>query len=573
MTNRRADSESGTRPNIVLIMADDLGWSDLGCYGSEISTPNLDSLAASGIRFTQMYNSARCCPSRASLLTGLNPHQAGIGHMVNNMGLPAYQGYLNDNCVTIAEVLKSSGYRTLMAGKWHVAGDQVSLPPGWHPNMPGYPSPRGRGFDRFYGILSGGGSYYNPNMLMDDDTQISVETTDYHFTDVISSKAVQFVDDAVHRDEPFFLYMAFTAPHWPLHAWPDDIERYRGKYLKGWDETRMNRHESQRGLGVVDPRWELSPREPAVRPWDDEQEKEWRDVQMAVYAAQVEQVDRGIGRLIEKLKASGEFENTVIVFLADNGGCAEFLAEDTTVPDPERYNYPTVDGRVVRTGNSPDIEPGPPDTFASVDIAWANVNNTPFRLFKHYTYEGGISTPFIMHYPNGTNSGGSIFNNPAHITDINATLLDLAGASYPSTFNGHDIKPLEGESFASVLSGHEWERDKPIAWEHEGNRAVRMGDWKLVSEIADPGDPNSRAVWELYNIPEDRVESNDLINGDRDRADGMLRYYNEWAERCEVEDWATAPFNPRPALNTYSRHNHGGPVIAARLGPRRGLAR
>ena len=560
------------RPNIVLIMADDLGWSDLGCYGSEISTPNLDSLAANGIRFTQMYNSARCCPSRASLLTGLNPHQAGIGHMVNDMGLPAYQGYLNDSCVTIAEVLKSAGYRTLMTGKWHVAGDQTNLPEGWHPDMPGYPSPRGRGFDRFYGILSGGGSYYNPNMLVDDRTLISVETTDYHFTDAISDKAVQFVDDAIHRPEPFFLYMAFTAPHWPLHAWPEDIEGYRGNYMQGWDETRMNRHETQRGLGIVDPRWELSPRESAVKPWTDEQHKEWRDLQMAVYAAQVEQVDRGIGRLIDKLKAMGEFENTLIVFLADNGGCAELLAEDTPGPDPDRYNYPTVDGRLVRTGNSPDIEPGPPDTFASVDIAWANVNNTPFRLFKHYTHEGGISTPFIMHYPNGTDARGQVFSSPAHISDISATLLDVAGAAYPSTFNGNDIKPLEGESFASVLDGDEWEREAPIAWEHEGNRAVRMGEWKLVSEIADPADPDSRAVWELYNINDDRVEANDLIDGERNRAEKMLCYYIEWAERCEVEDWATAPFNPRPGLNTFSRHNHGGPVIAARLGPRRKLA-
>jgi arylsulfatase len=233
-------------------MADDLGWSDLGSYGSEIHTPNLDKLAEQGVRFTQMYNSARCCPSRAALLTGLNPQQAGVGHMINDVGVPAYQGYLNDNSVTIAEVLQTAGYRTLMTGKWHVGGEQGNLPNGWHPDMLGYPSPRGRGFDRFYGILSGGGSYYNPNMLMDDLTRISIDTTDYHVTDAISLKAAQFVDDAVHRDRPFFLYMAFTAPHWPLHAWPVDIEKYRGEYLEGWDETRLNRHESQRGLGVVD---------------------------------------------------------------------------------------------------------------------------------------------------------------------------------------------------------------------------------------------------------------------------------------------------------------------------------
>jgi arylsulfatase len=277
---------------------------------------------------------------------------------------------------------------------------------------------------------------------------------------------------------------------------------------------------------------------------------------------------------MEKLEETGEYDNTVVVFLADNGGCAEFLAEDTPGPDPGRYNYPTVDGRLVRTGNSPNIDPGPPDTFASVDIAWANVNNTPFRLFKHYTHEGGISTPFIMSYPNGMKNGGAILNNPAHITDITATLIDIAGANYPTTFNGNDIKPLEGESFSTVLDGVEWKRDKPIAWEHEGNRAVRIGDWKLVSEIADPRDPDSRAVWELYNIADDRTELNDLIEGDRDRANAMIKFYNEWAERSEVEDWANSRFNQQPRLNTVgSRHNHGGPVIPARLGPFRELAK
>ena len=292
---------------------------------------------------------------------------------------------------------------------------------------------------------------------------------------------------------------------------------------------------------------------------------------MAVYAAQVEQVDRGIGQLMDKIEESGEADNTVVVFLADNGGCAELLAEDSPVPDPSRYNYPTVDGRVVRTGNSPSIEPGGPDTFASVDIAWANVNNTPFRLFKHYTHEGGISTPFIISWPDHIAEKGSIFNNPAHIIDINATLLDIAGATYPSTFKENDIKPHEGESFSSVLSGQNWERNQPIAWEHEGNRAVRMGDWKLVSEVADPSDPESTAVWELYNIRQDRTELNNLITNERDRSLDMIHFYNEWAERCEVEDWEKPGFTLKPNLRVISRHNHGGPVIPARLGPRRDL--
>jgi arylsulfatase len=564
-------SKREERPNIMVILADDLGWSDIGAYGAEIRTPHLDRLAGNGLRFTHMYNTARCCPSRASLLTGLYPHQAGIGHMVVNMGIPEYQGYLNKRCVTMAEVLKNAGYRTLMAGKWHVGGEQANIPDNWYPDMPGYPTPCGRGFDRFYGILSGGGSYYNPNLLMDDRTRIMVDTPDYHLTDAISSKASQFVEEASFRPEPFLLYLAYTAPHWPLHAWPEDIERYRGIYRDGWDKHRSDRYERQKSLGLIDPGWDISPREAAVPAWEDTEYQDWRDLQMSVYAAQIEQMDRGIGKVIDTLKECGEWENTLILFMSDNGGCAEFLQEDSNNPDPSKYDHPTVDGREVRIGNSPKIAPGPPDTFASVDIAWANLSNTPFRLFKRYTHEGGISTPLIASWPKEITNAG-IIDEAAHFIDILPTLLEVSGASYPKTFKGNDIRPLEGESFAPVFHGKKWRRQAPICWEHEGSRAIRIGEWKLVSETADPTGPESRAVWELYHMKEDRTELNDRSASETGRCSRMIRLYNEWAQRCGVRPWPI-PNTPRPSgMELRSRHNHSFRVPPVRLGPlRRGL--
>ena len=558
----------GGRPNIVLILADDLGWGDIGAYGAEICTPWLDRLAAGGLRFTQMYNAGRCCPTRASLLTGLYPHQAGVGHMVVDLGVPAYQGYLNDRCVTLAEVLKGAGYRTLMAGKWHVGGEQANLPPDWYPDKPGYPTPQGRGFDRFYGILSGGGSYFNPNMLLDGVTRMAVDTPQYHFTDAISQRAADFVEDAAHRDQPFFLYLAYTAPHWPLHAWAEDIARYRGRYLGGWDRLRATRHEEQRGLGLVDRAWAIAPRDAGVTPWERAGQRQWRDLQMAVYAAQVEQMDRGIGQVVRALEDQGVAEDTLVLFLSDNGGCAEFLQEDGEAPDPSRYVHPTVDGRLVRVGNTPAIEPGPADSFASVDIGWAHASNAPFRLFKRYTHEGGIATPFIAHWPRGIGRAGLV-HGPTHVVDVMPTLAEVAGARYPGTCQGRDILPLPGESFAAALRGGEWQRQSPLFWEHEGNRAVRLGDWKLVSEVADPSDPASQAVWELYHMGEDRTELRNLAEREKGRTAALIELYNNWAERCGVLPWPI-PASPRPlGMEVLSRHNHSVQVPSVRLGPNR----
>ena len=514
------------RPNVIFILVDDLGYSDIGCFGSEIKTPNLDNLGKNGLLMTQMYNSARCCPSRASLLSGLTPHQAGVGHMVENLGTHNYQGYISDNCVTIAECLKETGYQTFMSGKWHVGGHaNIQDLSKWDPGKKGFPTPKQRGFDKFFGTLTGAGNFYNPPTLMLEDKFINVESTDFHYTDEISKHAVRMLDEK--DPNPFFMYVAFTAPHWPLHAWEEDISKYEGKYRKGWSQTRMDRYEEMRG-NVIDSKWKLTDEDPATPNWEDIQFKDWEDLRMATYSAQIEQMDRGIGEIIEKLKNIGEFENTIIMFAADNGGCAEFLAEDSNQPNPNQFNNPGPDGKKVNFGNIPNLRPGPSDTFMSYDLPWANLSNTPFRLFKRWVHEGGISTPFIVHWPERI-TNHDIINEPVQFADISPTILDLCESNYLSAHNGNEIIPVEGESFAGLLKGKNFSKQKPLCWEHEGNRAVRVGDWKLVSEFPGP--------WELYNILEDRSETNNLVDKEKEIASDLEKKYHDWARRCGVLDW------------------------------------
>jgi arylsulfatase A-like enzyme len=515
------------RPNIVLIMADDMGFSDIGCFGSEISTPHLDELASDGIRFSQMYNNARCCPSRASLLTGLYPHQAGVGHMVDNYGVPAYQGYLREDCITIAEALKTAGYRTGLSGKWHVGGAYSIHPADWTPGDPGFPLPTQRGFDRFYGTLAGAGSYFNPHTLMDQDRFIRVNADeDYYYTDAISDKAVHMIDEFQRDGAPFFLYVAYTAPHWPLQAPPEDIAKYEGRYLAGWDRLREERYERLVKQQIIDDQWRISPRDDEAPPWEDVPNQPWEDRRMAVYAAQVERMDQGIGRILNQLRDSGVERNTLVLFLSDNGGCAELLEEDGRLEKKLARNRK---GEKIRGGNIPDTMPGSEDTYMSYGLPWSNASNTPFRLYKHWVHEGGISTPCIARWPATMKEKGKIMHQPAHVIDIMATCLDVAGASYPEQFRNQSITPLEGESFSPVLSGNEWCREQPIFWEHEGNAAVRSGTWKLVRKF--PGD------WELYNIEEDRTELSDQSAANTYKVKEMEALYEEWAQRCGVIPW------------------------------------
>ena len=541
--------QSARRPNIIICLVDDLGFSDLGSYGSRLLTRNIDRLAENGIRCTQMYNSARCCPSRAALLTGLYPHQAGVGHMTADYGIDSYQGYLNDRCVTIAEVLRTAGYRTLMSGKWHVGGNYHPPAPefGWPTGEEGYPTPRQRGFDRFFGIWGGYTSFFNPDSLGLDDTPIKAESTDFYLTEEITNHALQMIDEGSDSGNPFFLYLSYTAPHWPLHALEEDIGKYEGAFREGWDSERTARHESQIGMGLLDEKWRISARDQDAPDWNDARHKDWEDLRMAVYAAQVDRVDQGIGRIMDRLRELGEFDNTLFMFLSDNGGCAELFQEDKDIPVPSIYSMPTVDGRRVTCGNIPSLRPGPDTTFMSYDLPWANVSNAPFRLFKSWMQEGGISTPFIIHWPDAIKQA-SINHSAMYITDITATCIEAAGAAYPTEFEGRDITPIEGESFLSIIEGREWSREAPIFWEHEGNRAARLGEWKLVSEYGLP--------WELYNMDGDRTELNDLASGDGGRVQQMTRLYEEWAERCQVMPWPVDPRYLRGKYPTLGMHDY-----------------
>jgi len=516
-----------------------MGYSDIGCYGSEIQTPTLDGLARDGIRCTQMYNGARCCPTRASLLTGLYAHQAGVGHMVQNRGTRAYQGYLREDCVTIAEVLRAGGYRTLMSGKWHVGGAYPSTEPAsWQPGTAGHPTPLTRGFERFFGTLEGAGSFFHPYTVMKgSDTEGpqfihgshgQVVDPDFYYTDAISDNACTMVEEAVEDEKPFFLYLAYTAPHWPLHAQPEDIAKYEGRYRKGgWDALRTARHEELKGMGMLDKQWAISPRDASAPSWQDAPDHDWEDLRMAVYAAQIDRMDQGVGKVVETLRELGQLDNTLILFLSDNGGCAEFLDEDGT--GAQRYAYHTADGTPMRVGNIRDLKPGGADTFMSYDLPWANASNAPFRLYKHWVHEGGISTPLIMHWPAGIRNGGRIEHSPCHLIDIMATCLDVSGVPYPTDYQGKTIQPYEGESLKPILEGESWQRERPIFWEHEGNCAFRFGEWKMVTKH--PG------AWELYNMDEDRTELHDLAAKNRDRLQTFMKEYDHWAARCEVRPW------------------------------------
>ncbi|MGB9626506.1 MAG: sulfatase-like hydrolase/transferase, partial [Phycisphaerae bacterium] len=370
-----AADEKPARPNIILILADDMGFSDLGCYGSEIATPNIDRLAAHGLRFTQFYNAARCCPTRAALLTGLYPHQAGVGHMLGDWAKPAYTSGLNDRCVTIAELLREAGYRTYMVGKWHV-GQLVGRKPANRP--------LDRGFEHFYGT-GGGGNYFAPEPLMRDNDRIEPDADGYYVTDDFSEAAVRFVEQHVKSGtrSPFFLHLCYTAPHFPLHAKPDDIARNRGRYRDGWDALRARRYARQKELGIIDPLWPLSPRDPVALPWADATDKEEWDLRMAVYAAMIECMDRGVGRVVEAVRHAGMERNTLILFLSDNGASAEFL---DTWPNPAR-------------GHKPGSITGTKESHRCLEVGWANAANTPFREHKMWVHEGGIATPLIACWP------------------------------------------------------------------------------------------------------------------------------------------------------------------------------
>ena len=540
-----ADETKPPRPNILLIMSDDMGFSDLGCYGSEIATPNLDGLAAKGLRLTQFYNTARCCPTRASLLTGLYPHQAGIGHMMDDRGHDGYRGELNKNSVTIAEVLRPAGYRTYATGKWHVTrrvnAATVEEKENW---------PLQRGFDRFYGTISGAGNFWDPQHLTRDNTKISPfadpeyqPSEPYYYTDAISDQAARFVREhhVSHGGQPFFLYMAYTAAHWPMHARERDIAKYRGRYAAGYDAVRKERYERMAKLGLI------SREATTLTPVPEGEEKtphwEWDQRNMEVFAAMIDSMDQGIGRVVAELKATGQFENTLIFFLQDNGGCAEPLgrqgegapcADTPTLPpiplEATRSDYPakqTREGFPVRTGKG--VMAGPTDTWIGYGESWAAVSNTPFREYKHWVHEGGISTPLIAHWPRGVagTRAGKLEATPGHLIDIMATCVDLSGAAYPREKDGLAIKPARGRSLAPLFAAEPAPQpQRALFWEHEGNRAVREGRWKLVAK--------ENRSWELYDISADRSEQRDLAAAEPERVQALAAQWDAYAAASNV---------------------------------------
>ena len=517
----------GNPPNILLIMADDMGYSDIGCYGGEIRTPRLDSLAENGVRFTRFYNTARCCPTRASLLTGLYPHQAGVGHMMADRGLPGYKGDLQTNSITIAEGLKQAGYAAYMSGKWHVTRFRKD-------DGPKHNWPLQRGFDRFFGTVEGSGSFFDPVTLTLDNSFIDLPRQPFYYTDAVSDYAVKFIQN--HRQKqpgkPFFLYVAYTSPHWPLHALKEDIDRYRGRYDAGWDSLRKERYERMQRMGLLQPDWPLTERDPRVPAWEDAEDKEWQTRRMEVYAAQVDRMDQGIGRILAQLRQSGAMDNTLIFFLADNGGCAEEITDswlNWLYNESKICPKTTRDGRPVTAGNDPDIMPGPPDTFQSYGIPWANVSNTPFRLYKHWTHEGGVATPLIMHWPKGIKKRGRLCDEPGHLIDIMATCIDVSRAVYPSEHKGHKITPMEGQSLMPAVKNQASGR-RALYFEHEGNRAVIEGKWKLAA--AGPDGP-----WELYDVNEDRTETHNLASEHQEQVKRLSEMWTNWARRVNVLPW------------------------------------
>jgi arylsulfatase len=487
------------RPNIVMIMADDMGYSDIGSYGGEIETPALDRLARDGLRFTRYYTNNMCVPTRASLMTGV----------YSTLAL-SEESKLRRECVTVAEALQEAGYATYMAGKWH-----LSVPED-HAGLPCQ-----RGFHQFYGTIHGACSFFAPASLMrnNENAEGDFAARDFYYTDAISNQASAWVREAASAGKPFFLYVAYTAAHWPLHALEEDIEKYRGRYSGGWDELRRSRHARMKQIGVIDPAWELSPRHPAVPAWEDEKHKTWQERRMEVYAAQVDSMDQGIARILEALDETGAMDNTLIAFQVDNGGChVEYEPDRKGVYLPEK----TRDGRPVRPGNLPNIMPGPEDTYQSYGYGWANASNTPFRLFKKYDHEGGIMTPLIVHWP-GVIAPGTLTDQLAHVIDLTPTFLEAAGKEHPETINGRPAVRMDGRSLLTVLRGETREPHDALFWKWSDGSAVRQDRWKLVRVKGQP--------WELYDIEADGTELSDLAGEQPQRVTDLAQLWESWNAR------------------------------------------
>jgi arylsulfatase A-like enzyme len=497
------------RPNIILVLADDLGWSDIGCYGGEIRTPNIDALAANGLRFQQFYNNAICGPTRASLLTGLYCQQ--VGHRGDRWNEP--RDYRR--CVLIGEVLQSAGYHTMMVGKWQ--GRDLALD---------------RGFDRFFGPMCQAKiSYFdevehNPFYL---DRKRWELPDDFYLTDAFNDHAERFLQEAVKGETPFFLYVAHIAPHWPLHARAADIAPYRKQYLEaGWDEWRARRFKRQRESALVPDHWKLSPRPSGVGPWQEDRFKNWQAERMAVYAAQVEGIDRGLGRLLKVLAQAGKQDNTLVLFLSDNGAAPDGGLTPTKSGfgfGPRAANNTwRKDGQAIRPGSGPDNLPGPADTFAAYGLAWANLSNTPLRGTKLTGYEGGIRTPLVVRWPAVIARTPQMTNQIGHVMDLMPTCLEVAGARYPTEFKGRKPTPLEGKSLLPIFQGKQRPAHEVLCWSVPRHQVIRMGKWKAVR-------PKNASDWQLFDLEADGTETIDLARREPERVRIMAARFEKWRKR------------------------------------------
>lgn len=506
------------RPNIVVILADDMGYSDIGCYGGEINTENIDRLADAGLRFTQFYNTGRCCPTRASLLTGLYPHEAGLGHMVYGDKGSGYRPYLNDQCVTLAEVLSRAGYRTLMTGKWHVGHRQGQ----W---------PTDRGFQHFYGIHIHVDSYFKvlPGCPVYRNDKLAIAPTsnpentlqpdaEWYTTDVFTDWALEFLEDSADGQRPFFLYVAYNAPHWPLEAPGENIANYDGRYADGWDALRIQKLDAMKARGIVSQESQLSPS--GCPPWDSLAAEDQRQLafRRQIYAAQIERMDQNIGRLIARLEELGELENTCLMFLSDNGCCAEGGMFGYQWQRNKRENFAQwrkQSGRSSSTGE-----------------AWSNASNAPFRLHKRWVHEGGIATPLVVHWPRVIEQPGGLSHQVGHVIDLMATCLDVADAEYPEQFNGRNIKPTPGISLLPHFADSTRTQERTLFWEHETHAAIRQGDWKLVTLNGTKDDR-----WELYDLSHARTETTNLAEEHPERVAELQAHWTRWAKQANVLPW------------------------------------
>jgi len=525
-----AGGEGPSRPNVILILLDDVGYSDLSCYGGEIPTPNIDALAERGVRFTQFYDSARCCPSRASLLTGLYPHQAGIGSFAHTPpqedAPPAYRGALSETCVTLAEVMKRAGYSTYMVGKWHVGGT---------------PGPTERGFDEFYGFTR----HYEADQWIPEkylrlpegrEPEIVKAPGEFYATEVFTDYALEFIHQGRKSEKPWFLYLAHSAAHFPVQAPWETTKRFVATYERGWDVLREERFARMKELGLAREGWTLTER--SMVPVDDvageysgKPNPAWDSLdgdlrldlahRMAVFAAMIVHVDRGVGRIVADLRESGELENTVILLLSDNGACYEW--------SPVGFDGPSRTRTHVLHRGEDLAKMGGPGTYHAYGSGWANLGNTPFRLYKHFTHEGGITTPFLFHWPAGIERSGDWERTPAHLIDVMPTLCELAGADYPEKIGEHAIQPMEGRSLLPLLRG-EPVPDRALGFEHQAARAWRDGRWKLVWGKRMPEAPR----WELYDLETDRCETTDLAAEHPERVAEMAKAWDAWGRRIGV---------------------------------------